>query len=289
MYCDQSITRIQSKYKHLCNTRVKEDKVIERYFLISEAAKRANLTSETLRHYDRIGLVQPRKIDPASRYRYYAEADIIRLQIVDLLKQTGLSLHGIKDMLDLKDFEKIIQSLVEAEVKVDAEIKRLQHVKQLLQFAKRDSEQKMHVTKEKASLGDFYTRNLHERAIILAPALKQPVLKNLWRFHDYFYDQMAESIRDQIIFENTAGILTKGTETCLFAVCKQYAERTHISFLPKGTYLCCYCSEENREQGLKDLIQKAKETGCTEIAFTVQEIVFTGLIHWDYELQILIT
>ena len=32
---------------------------MEKYFSVSEAAKTVNVTAETLRHYDRIGLVKP--------------------------------------------------------------------------------------------------------------------------------------------------------------------------------------------------------------------------------------
>ena len=39
---------------------------MENFFSISEAAKMVNMTSETLRHYDRIGLVKVSRRDEAS-------------------------------------------------------------------------------------------------------------------------------------------------------------------------------------------------------------------------------
>ena len=42
-----------------------------KYFSVGEAAKLVNTTSETLRHYDRIGLVKPSKRDEWTNYRYY--------------------------------------------------------------------------------------------------------------------------------------------------------------------------------------------------------------------------
>ena len=41
------------------------------YLSIGEAAKAVHTTSETLRHYDRIGLVKPSKKDEWTNYRYY--------------------------------------------------------------------------------------------------------------------------------------------------------------------------------------------------------------------------
>ena len=44
---------------------------MKQYFSVGEAAKAAGTTSETLRHYDRIGLVKPSKKDEWTNYRYY--------------------------------------------------------------------------------------------------------------------------------------------------------------------------------------------------------------------------
>ena len=44
---------------------------MKKYFSVGEAAKAVHTTSETLRHYDRIGLVKPSKKDEWTNYRYY--------------------------------------------------------------------------------------------------------------------------------------------------------------------------------------------------------------------------
>ena len=41
-----------------------------KFFTIGEAAKLVGMTAETLRHYDRIGLVSPHKTDEWTKYRY---------------------------------------------------------------------------------------------------------------------------------------------------------------------------------------------------------------------------
>ena len=56
------------------------------YFSISEAAKIVGLTTETLRHYDRIDLVKPCKKDQWSGYRYYSEQEIVRLNTIQALE-----------------------------------------------------------------------------------------------------------------------------------------------------------------------------------------------------------
>ena len=65
---------------------------MKKLFSISEAAKMADMTSETLRHYDRIGLVKPREKDSWTGYRYYSEQEIVRLNTIQALRFMDFSL-----------------------------------------------------------------------------------------------------------------------------------------------------------------------------------------------------
>ena len=63
---------------------------MKKYFTIGEAAKEVNVTAETLRHYDRIGLVHPSQREQETGYRYYTQDDIVRLHTVRALQQMDL-------------------------------------------------------------------------------------------------------------------------------------------------------------------------------------------------------
>ena len=99
---------------------------MENYFLIGKAAKIVHTTTETLRHYDRIGLVKPGKKDEWTNYRYYTEQDIVRLNTVRALQQMDLPLQEIKKVLEYDDLEKIVDFLAQAEKKADEKIAALQ-------------------------------------------------------------------------------------------------------------------------------------------------------------------
>ncbi len=68
------------------------------YFTVGEVAQRTQLTVRTLHHYDTIGLVRPSGRSPAG-YRLYHVQDIERLHAVQSLKQLGLSLEAIAEVL----------------------------------------------------------------------------------------------------------------------------------------------------------------------------------------------
>lgn len=70
-------------------------------YVISVAAQLSGLHPQTLRQYDRLGLVRPGRT--AGRGRLYSTRDIIMLREVQRLSQEeGINLAGIKRILELE-------------------------------------------------------------------------------------------------------------------------------------------------------------------------------------------
>ena len=71
-------------------------------FVISVAAQLAGMHPQTLRTYDRIGLVSPRRT--AKRGRRYSARNIAQLRLIQRLSQDeGINLEGIRRILTLQD------------------------------------------------------------------------------------------------------------------------------------------------------------------------------------------
>src|SRR5690606_20594982 len=69
-------------------------------YLISEAASRAGMHAQTLRSYDRLGLVVPQRA--AGRGRRYSERDVDKLREIQRLSQDeGVNLAGIARIFEL--------------------------------------------------------------------------------------------------------------------------------------------------------------------------------------------
>ncbi len=66
---------------------------------IQEVARSAGITSRALRHYDDIGLLKPVRIGHGG-HRYYDDGSLVRLQRILLLRELGLSLAAIADVLE---------------------------------------------------------------------------------------------------------------------------------------------------------------------------------------------
>jgi len=66
---------------------------------IQQIAKLAGTTSRTLRHYGDIGLLAPSSVG-SNGYRHYDEAALVRLQRILLLRDLGVALPQIAEILD---------------------------------------------------------------------------------------------------------------------------------------------------------------------------------------------
>jgi MerR family transcriptional regulator/heat shock protein HspR len=79
-------------------------------FVISVAARLAGMHPQTLRQYDRIGLVSPGRT--AGRGRRYSARDVAALREVQQLSQEGVSLEGIRRILELQHHVSALRSRV---------------------------------------------------------------------------------------------------------------------------------------------------------------------------------
>lgn len=66
---------------------------------IAEVARIAGTTSRTLRHYGEVGLLSPSRVG-ANGYRYYDERALRRLQQILLLRQLGLAVATIAEVIE---------------------------------------------------------------------------------------------------------------------------------------------------------------------------------------------
>ncbi len=69
---------------------------------VSELAERAGTTADTVRYYERIGLLpEPRRSD--ANYRLYDREDVARLRFVKRAQRFGLQLDDIAELVRIRD------------------------------------------------------------------------------------------------------------------------------------------------------------------------------------------
>lgn len=100
-------------------------------YLVNEIAKYFGVTNDTIRYYDKLGIISPKK-DKNNNYRYYDRGDIICFSYVFELKNIDLPLKQIKTMLNDSSLEHASSVIEEHERIIGAKIKELQQLKSVI-------------------------------------------------------------------------------------------------------------------------------------------------------------
>lgn len=99
-------------------------------FPIGEIATLFHLSVGTLRHYEKLGLLQPEYIDPDSGYRYYSTRQFESLNTIRYLRVLDTPLEQIADFLKKRDVEhiqKLLRQQKETIIQKRRELEIIEH------------------------------------------------------------------------------------------------------------------------------------------------------------------
>ncbi len=134
----------------------------EKLLSISQLAKLRKLTPETLRHYDRIGLIKPVYVDPQTKYRYYSIRQYEKIGTIKELRQLGMSLDMIVEYFSDRNLAKSTEILTKYADNLMFEIKEQMAICRVLQ-KKLDF---LKGLKDIPAVNVVYEKNLPERHIL---------------------------------------------------------------------------------------------------------------------------
>lgn len=111
---------------------------------IGDFARLGQVTVQTLRHYDDLGLLKPSEVDAFNGYRYYIFEQLPRLNRILALKDFGLSLEQIAQLLaqdlppsELRGMLKLKQSELREQVR--DQVDRLERIEARLQMLEQEN------------------------------------------------------------------------------------------------------------------------------------------------------
>ncbi len=91
-------------------------------YTVNQLAKLANVSVRTLHHYHQIGLLIPAHIG-ANTYRYYGDAELLRLQQILFYREFDMGLKEISSLLDRPDFD-TNRALLAHKARLESEMSR---------------------------------------------------------------------------------------------------------------------------------------------------------------------
>lgn len=122
---------------------------------INEVSQQFNLSIDTLRYYEKIGLLD--KVDKENGIRNYKEKDLERLEFIVCMKQSGMTLETIRQYFELltegdKTLEGRLELLEKQQIAALKQMNELQKSMNYLEF-------KINLTKDRMKARDKVEAN----------------------------------------------------------------------------------------------------------------------------------
>lgn len=140
-------------------------KNMSNYFMISEFARLRDININSLRYYEKLGLLKPAYIDEETNYRYYSAEQVPVLNKILLCINLGIPL---KEMVTYIDEDGNLQSQKLLERGREVALKRMEQMQNNLHFIEY-SLNSIEGNKEFADRKGLYEREFEERRVIVTP------------------------------------------------------------------------------------------------------------------------
>jgi DNA-binding transcriptional MerR regulator len=105
-----------------------EQEIPDVLLTVGVVAQRSGLTAKALRHYDRIGLLRPVRVDGATGYRLYRSDQVAEARLVGLLRSLDLPLDQVRTAVAAwkdGDYDALSTELRQHRARMDARVTRM--------------------------------------------------------------------------------------------------------------------------------------------------------------------
>lgn len=223
---------------------------MKQHYSIGETARLNNISIQTLRYYDKIGIFKPSYTDENNGYRYYHVKQFFYLDIIKYLKYIGTPLEEIKHIISSNCTPEHMQSfLEEQEGVIEQEIEKLERARRLLQRRKKQLNEQLDIcSKKEEEL--IYVRHIEEQTILkvethqitphnppdlcirkLADVLEErgDMVDN---YYGFIYDLTSYKDSHDIYFNSIYTTICKGEKINI------EGEDITLDTIPAGEYVC---------------------------------------------------
>lgn len=264
---------------------------------ITDLARLRNVTTETLRHYDRIGLFKPIYVDPRTNYRYYSILQYEKLGTIKELRQLGMSLKEIKEYFDNRSANKSLSILKKRHIELKDRIRNLsvleKNISEKIEFLES-------VIKE-SNTDEVVLKKFPDRKIITFGRVVKSKIDLSYEFLE-----LENSLQEisPILASNRLGFIIpekniqslndiNSNRVFVFSKGKSKIDESCIKTVEGGTYACIYNIGKpwHREKSINKLIEFIKNEGFVISGDALQvaqiDITVTDILDEEcFEIQI---
>ncbi len=224
------------------------------YLTIGKMARLNNVSEQTLRLYDRMGLLSPCETG-SNAYRYYNVKQCARLDMIQYMKSMGIKLNDIKKYLDSCEISLITGLLKQKASQIDEDIRALKYQKRAIERTINSFERYSTAPPDGTVLVEYIGRR------------GMYCVDSGINFYDYdieVYEKILRDLKDrliadhlpQIYFCNAGSIMRHedfeqkqmiSTEVFVF-VDDDFVQKDLVRYIEPNAYLCIYCDSFDKEK-----------------------------------------
>lgn len=240
---------------------------MQNYFTISEFAKLRGININSLRYYEKLGLLKPAFIDKNNGYRYYSAEQVSLLNKIILCIQLGIPL---KEMIQFLDEDGNLQSqrlLEEGRIIAQKRIQEMQNNLEYIEYSLKNIEE----NKSYLDKNGVYERHFEERKIMITDYYTDI---NIFEPKHYLAEisKIYKYAQKKGMFPILpAGQILKLDENgqvrfCFFLEILNCDEKEeNVLVIPEGTYSCAKGEMEPTLDFLKVIKENWKDEGAKTI------------------------
>lgn len=260
------------------------------YLSIGQMAQLNRVSIQTLRLYDKMGILKPSYINPESGYRYYNILQCAKLDLIQNLKFCGLSLKEIKEYLEHENNHFLEERMKAEKQQVKEQLKALEEQKRAIQRTL-DSLDRYRTAPPDGTITLEY---IPERTIIVLDSRNNYFEQGL-EIYEHSLLQLKHSLSDQhmkhLYYRNPGTIWRRdlvlkrefvSTEVYVNVEPEDFPPK-QITLIPAGMYQCIYCNQFQKEKSYAlKLLDRVEANGYTISGdYLCETILETPLFHTD--------
>lgn len=206
-------------------------------FTISEFARLRNLNINSLRYYEKIGILKPAFTDPDTKYRYYTPEQLLILDIIILCVNFGIPLKEWTAYINEDGSLNMQALLLRSKSLAHAQIRKIREDLSLIDHLLDSIER----SADDAPPSVSYEKRLQERRIITAEWFSTPPdAKQAERDIAALYTAAQKQGLFPVLLPGLLSRCRKGgtMECCLFLEVLNGRNQPGVRVLPGGSYLC---------------------------------------------------
>lgn len=251
------------------------------YLTIGQMAELNHVTTQTLRLYDREGILKPEIQDCSNGYRYYHINQCATLDMIQTMKLCGMTLRQIERQLKNSSLKELYEMLLQQEIQLNEKMKQLLDSRKSIQRLCRNISQ----LEALPSVGEVFLENMPERRI-------DTISTKVEYFSEGYtgYEKMLRELKNHMVCEElplsyflNAGTLIRKEDfteeqytahTVFIFVDEEYPNVETVQTLPAGLVMAVCGKNPDRElEYARRLYEKMQEMGYEAVGDYLCEVI----------------